>query len=351
MSELSYDYLIIGQGIAGSILSMELIGKGRKVLVIDRYNPNASSVVAAGLVNPITGRRVVKSWMAETVIPFAHEYYRKQEEKFGRKFYSHLDSLEVITGIKELNDWTGRMADESISQYFRNSAQDERIYKGKIRDFKKLIRISDSGWMNIPLFLNAVRNFLRSEKAILEESFEQSQLRIGKFIEYGKVTSSRVVFCEGYAGCKNELWKFIPFVPAKGEILTIKCEELPQEHILLCGIFLVPLGDHLFRVGSTYEWNFKDEAPSAEGRTKLIHELDNFLKLPYEITAHHAGVRPTMKDRRPVIGSHPGHDNVYIFNGLGTKGVVLAPYFAHMLTDHLLNGNSIMDEVNVLRFS
>jgi glycine/D-amino acid oxidase-like deaminating enzyme len=139
-------------------------------------------------------------------------------------------------------------------------------------------------------------------------------------------------------------------VPAKGEILTIQCDDLPEEFILLSGIFLIPMGNKKFRAGSTYEWNFPHELPTDEGKLKLLKLLDEFLKLPYSVIDHRAGVRPTVKDRRPLIGSHPEHENVFLFNGMGTKGVQLIPYFADHFVGVLEKGKTLSGEVDVRRF-
>ena len=139
-------------------------------------------------------------------------------------------------------------------------------------------------------------------------------------------------------------------IPAKGEIVVIRCNELPQDFILLSGMFIVPIGDHKFRCGATYEWKFKNELPTESGKTKLLEMLNDVIKVDFEIIEHTSGVRPTMKDRRPVIGMHPEFSNVGIFNGLGTKGVSLAPYFANQFVEYLENGGSLNIEVDVRRF-
>ncbi|NJK93646.1 MAG: FAD-dependent oxidoreductase [Bacteroidales bacterium] len=123
----------------------------------------------------------------------------------------------------------------------------------------------------------------------------------------------------------------MPFVPAKGEILTIHSKELKSDKILMKEIFVLPLGNHNFKVGSTYDWDKLDENPSEEGRKELVSKLDNLLDCSYTITGHCAGIRPAVKDRKPVMGLHPNYKIIGIFNGLGTKGATLAPYFAHQL--------------------
>jgi glycine/D-amino acid oxidase-like deaminating enzyme len=188
-------------------------------------------------------------------------------------------------------------------------------------------------------------------KSLLEEKIDLTRLKLKDgSVEYKKLKSRRIIFCEGHRMVQNPLWKDLPLLPAKGEILTIECKGLPEEFILMSGIFIIPLEKSLFRVGSTYEWNFTDELPTQEGKEKLQKELDKFLKIPYAIIDHRSGVRPTVKDRRPLIGRHKDHENVFIFNGMGTKGVVLVPYFADHFIKFLYGKEKLMPEVDVQRF-
>ncbi len=350
MSTTHYDYMIVGNGLAGSVLSAMLIDRGKSVLVIDRYNPYSSSQVAAGLVNPITGRRVVKSWMADELIPFADAFYSRIEAKSNSTFYHKKDVLEVIHNTKDLNDWLSRTEEAGLKKYLLSNGPDD-LYAGKITGFKKLIRITLSGWMNIPGFIKSNRQVLTDSYNLIESEMKFSELKISRDkINYDKFTCRRIIFCEGYRSAVNPLWENVPFLPAKGEILLIECRQLPEEYILMSGFFLIPVGEHRFRVGSTYEWNFTDELPTEAGKQKLRNLLINFLKIPFEIVEHTAGIRPTLKDRRPVIGRHGHYDHVFIFNGLGTKGVILAPYFADHFVNVLEGDSKLMDEVDVKRF-
>jgi glycine oxidase len=342
------DFLIVGLGLAGGVVSEILSNRNKSVYVIDDFNPDSSSLVAAGLVNPVTGRRVVKSWMADELLPFAKKFYRSIEEKSDRFFFHEMDVLEIVHSVKEVNDWTSRMAEPELSSYLNPVVPD--IYADKISGYKKIFRITSSGWMNIPAFIEIRRNELARKNLILNQKFEYSDLIISNdSIQYKDISASAIIFCEGVKTTQNPLWQHLPFLPAKGEILTIHCE-LPEDFILMSGMFIIPVGDSKFRVGATYEWNYTDENISEKGKSKLISQLDEFLKVPYEIVDHRAGIRPTVKDRRPIIGKHPLHDNVFIFNGLGTKGVQLAPFFANHFIDHLLNHTTLIAEVNAERF-
>lgn len=351
MIDHQYDYIIVGQGLAGTVLSNLLIEDQKKVLVIDQFNQHTSSQVAAGLFNPITGRRVVKSWMADTLLPFAENFYRNQEKEFSESFYHRKDVLEVIHSVKDQNEWTMRMSEPGMMKYEIKDVP-ENLYSETITDFNKLFRITSAGWLDLPLFISLWRNYLQKNELLYEGEFDYAKLKIEKdSIIYKGINSSCIIFCEGYKVLQNPFWKWLPLIPAKGEILTIECKGMPQEFILMSSIFLIPLGNNTFRAGSTFEWNFSNEQATQEGKNKIVDMLKNLLNIPFTIIDHRAGIRPTVKDRRPIIGSHPEHNHVYIFNGLGTKGVQLAPYFGDLFVKHLTGLSSLMEEVDVKRFS
>ncbi len=348
---MTYDYLIVGQGIAGSVLALMLEKKGNSVFIIDKFSKNSSSQVAAGLVNPITGRRIVKSWMADEALPYAFQFYSDFEKEFGEKVFHSIDALEVTGSVHEYNEWTRRMDEQNLQHYFRDDAPNE-LYRDKIRDFIKLVRIASSGWLDLATFTSIIRNKFIANNLLKDEIFEQEHLKVEvSGITYKEINAKRIIFCEGYKCTENKFWDTVPMIPAKGEILIIECKELPQDFILLSGMFIIPIGDHKFRCGATYEWKFENELPTETGKSKLLEMLNAVLKVEFEIIEHTSGVRPTVKDRRPILGNHFEFKNVFIFNGLGTKGVSLAPYFANHFFEYLENDKSLMSEVDVGRFT
>ena len=131
--------------------------------------------------------------------------------------------------------------------------------------------------------------------------------------------------------------------------MSIHCPGLAEDVIYMSGIFVLPVGENIFRVGATHEWDFTDENPSENARQFLEEKLNRLLTLPYSVVDHKAGIRPTVRDRRPLLGRHREHKNVYLFNGLGTKGVQLSPFMAHHFAE-FLNGGRLDPEVDIRRF-
>ena len=344
-----YDAIIVGHGLAGSVLSHSFLERQLKVFVIDKPSPQSSSSVAAGLFNPITGRRVVKSWLAEELLPFANKFYQNAENSFGAKFLNTMDVLEFIYTVKDENEWMHRMHSENMKSFLSEFPETE-LYRNKIRDYRKIFRINSSGWLNIPHFISLCRNALLANSCLDEAIFNPDSFKPGPLVNYNGIQARRIVFCEGIRCLNNPLWSYLPMVPAKGEILKIRCQDLPEKYILLSGLFLIPLNENHFRIGATFEWNYENENPTEGGKKKLVEKLDSILKVPYEVIAHSAGIRPTVKDRRPLVGRHPDFENVFIFNGLGTKGVQLSPYFANQLINFMLGNGKIHPEADVNRF-
>lgn len=340
------DYIVVGQGIAGSFLAWYLLKNGKTVVVIDSKNEASASMVAAGIIHPVTGRRIVKTWMADELLPFANDAYLEIETHFEEKILHPLGIVELLSAPKEYNDWMARSGEKELSGYIDNS-DSVAIYEKYLQPFYRSITVNKSSWVDTNALLRTFRNYFLHLEILVEEKFKIDSInKKDTGILYQDISASRIIFCEGIDAMQNPFWLHLPFIPSKGEVLTIRAE-LNLAHILNRKIFILPLGNNLFRVGSTYSWNPIDNIPTAAGKEFLITQLKSILKIPFEIIEHKAAIRPTVKDRRPFLGLHPQHDQIGIFNGLGTKGCLLAPYFAHHFAGYLSGKNELMEEVNV----
>jgi len=344
------DFLIIGQGIAGTHLCHALMKRHQKVEIFDLYHPATSSRVAAGLFHPLTGRRYAKSWMIEKLYAFATALYRDQEELLGEKFFFPTELIEILSSVHDFNVLSERLGDNTVNQYLTLSPSGND-YDPCLQKYFKMVAFKGSGWMNIEFYLELSRMHFIRHKLYESGNSETTNLKhSGDGIIYGNYYTKNIIFCEGSDSARNLLWNWLPFQLSKGEIITIEAPQLPEQYILLKGLFLIPLGNHRFRVGSTYTWDYNDALPSDEGLNTLMEKLGKIISVPYTVIDHRSAVRPTTKDRRPFIGSHPVLKNTYIFNGFGTKGVLLTPYFAHEFCDHLLKGSEINPEADIRRF-
>jgi glycine/D-amino acid oxidase-like deaminating enzyme len=343
----SLDYIIVGQGMAGSMLTWFLEKEKKSFIIIDKSNSSSASNVGAGIIHPITGRRIVKTWMADELVPFAHQTYSALEEYFGAEFYHNVPVLELLSSAKEVNEWQSRSETAETANYIAAENRNE-LYNDVLKPFSGKVQINYSGWVDMQKIIKTLRHHFAQDNELLDEVFVHEELKLndGK-VFYKNFEADKVIFCEGYTAQYNPLWKHLPFLPAKGEILTIESSKLNLQHILVRGIFILPLSNNRYRVGSNYEWNDLSETPTETVKEKLLKQLDEIIDIPYKVIEQSAGIRPSVKDRRPFLGLHPDYPQVSIFNGLGAKGALLAPYFAKHMADFLVNGKKLNHEVDV----
>jgi glycine oxidase len=340
------DYIVVGQGIAGSMLAWFLQKRNKSFMIIDDAKPNAASRIAAGIIHPITGRRIVKTWMADQLIPFAESTYTEIENHFHCQIFHPTSIVELLSSPKEFNDWMTRSEEQNLATYIDPSFH-SNAYDNYLQPFSKKILIKKSSWIDTTTLLNKFRSHFEKEEKLLDEKFQFENLELKKeAVNYKGISASKIIFCDGGEALKNPFWKHLPFLPSKGEIIIIKAE-MKLEHILNRKIFILPLGDNLFKVGSTYSWKYENEFPTVEAKEELMNQLKSVIKIPFEVVDQAAGIRPTVKDRRPMLGLHSDHKQVGVFNGLGTKGCLLAPFFANHLTGFLDGRNQLIPEADV----
>ncbi len=345
------DYIIVGQGLAGTLLSFLLEKEGKDCLVIDPGLDNAASTVAAGIINPVTGRRYVKSWRIDALLPAARQTYAELEQRLGIPLLRDYRILRSIGSVREENDWHARSLDPAYERYILDEAETQ-AFDGKIEAAYAYGELDKGCRVDIAALVRHYRKYLENKSSLLEESFDFEQLQIHEDgIQYRDISARGVIFCEGYRGRYNPYFGYLPFHGDKGEVLIVRIPGANFDKLLKQHLFIVPLHDDLYWIGTTYFRSYETLAPTAEGRTWLENKLREVLRLPFEIVDHKAAVRPTVKDRRPLIGAHPDFSGLWLFNGLGTKGTSLGPYWAAHFVRHLLEGQPLDPEVDLRRFA
>lgn len=340
-----FDHIIVGQGLAGSVLALQLEGANKKVLVIDNPSLPSSSKVAAGIWNPIVFKRFTKSWEVDALLPEMFSFYFRMEKKWKIRFL-HLRNI-----AKQFNEEQEKMLWVKKARQEMHAYMDEAIYPDHELTQNDFSLVLNSGNIDVNKFLEATRSEFQNKKSLLPEKFDHALLELNAAgVKYKDYTASSVIFCEGSAVSANPFFNRIPCKPAKGEVLTIRCQGLNLQQIVNKGIFILPLGDNLFKVGATFEWADLSDDPTEKAKQELVEKLDKLLKLPYSIVAHESGIRPSSVDRRPVIGDHPQYPQLKIFNGMGTKAVMLAPYFAQHFIDFMEGRAPLNPEVSTARF-
>ena len=342
------DYLVIGQGISGTFLSWELQQANQTFIVIDESNPHTASKVAAGVINPVTGRRIVKTWMIDELMPFAWQAYQSIGEALHINCITEKDIIDCFP--------TPQMRLAFIERY----EKDQQFLALPTNPNDWLERIQyDFGYgiihpcylIDLQLLLINYRKKLLQNNQLLEERFEGGQLIIkDDSIQYKDIHARKIIFCDGIAGFDNPYFKNLPYGPNKGEVILVEIPGLPATHIIKRGYSLIPWTENIFWLGSTYLWEFEDTNPTKGFYQFAENWLKQTVKMPFKIIDHMAAVRPATLERRPFVGLHPVHPSIGILNGMGTKGCSLVPWFARQLVNHLVNGTAINADADVQRF-
>jgi glycine/D-amino acid oxidase-like deaminating enzyme len=344
-----FDFIIVGQGLAGSVLAISLIKAGFKVCVIDEPKLSLSSKVAAGIWNPVVFKRLTNSWLADELVPELMDFYTWFEQETNSGMIQNRHIIKPFTEEQEKNLWLKKAQTDNE---FLDKQTYENLFITTQQSITSYSKVLNAGNLDVISFLYCAKNYIEHNGMFIEEQFDFDQLKnADSTIHYQSVSSKNIIFCEGHLITQNPFFNWIPMKPAKGEILTIHCEELLLEKdILNKGIFILPLGNHTYKVGATYEWENLDDTPTEKRKIELQQKLDMVIQTPYAIIKHEAGVRPSVTDRRPVIGCHPELNNYFVFNGFGTKAVMLAPYFAKQFVEHIKHFSPIHPEVDTQRF-
>ncbi|WP_044282831.1 NAD(P)/FAD-dependent oxidoreductase [Candidatus Amoebophilus asiaticus] len=343
-----FDYIIVGQGLAGTALAWQLLKAGKQVLVINNQYTNQSSQVAAGIYNPITGRNLVKTWLADELFPALVQFYESISAELSIKllypmpiFRPFLDNQESIMWRKRaLEDRYKPFWEEAIGDY--QEADIFNQYGGFI--------IKQAGYVDVPCFLAATRTYLQSKNCYIEADFDYERLQLLSegSVNYQGIQANKIIFCEGPQVALNPFFNYLPFRFAKGELLKVQLSK-PIKVIYNRRVFILPRTRDQAFVGASYEWEDLTLHPTEKARQELEDKLRQLTRLPYSVFGQQVGIRPATVDRRPYAGLHPQYPQLGIFNGLGSKGISLAPYLAGEFVEYLLYGKSLPVEVRLDR--
>ncbi|MBN8498168.1 FAD-dependent oxidoreductase [Accumulibacter sp.] len=343
------DLLIIGQGLAGSLLAWTAQKHGLSVLVVDCFRKNSSSRVAGGVFNPITGRRFVKTWMADDLFPFAEDVYRDIELELNRKFYYQKPIYRTFTSVDQRFEFLNKIEDDDPAPFTPYLFETGILPKEIIHPFGGLV-IPGGGWLNTDRFLSSIHDKLIAKQELFVSDFHHDQVKVKSgTVRWKGFEAKKLILAEGWYNQPNPWFPDLPFVPTKGEVLTLEVPGLKLDGIVSRNGFILPLENGYFRVGATYNWDELSFDPTEAGREELLLKVKSMISCPFEIIEHEVGVRPTVNDRRPFIGWSKAHQEIGIFNGFGTKGVSLIPWFANHFIEHIIEGKKLLDEVDVAR--
>lgn len=342
------DYIIVGLGLAGMSFSEQLLANNKSFVVFEDNSQN-SSLVAGGVYNPVILKRFTPVWNADEQLQFATPFYKELEKKLNLNFDTKLQTRKIFNSKGDENNWFTASDKPVLSNYMESNIFREKI-NGVIANFG-YGKLKGTGWLDTSKLLSAYRLFLKEKKAFVQEKFDYLQLEItSESVKYKGITARKIVFCEGFGLKQNPFFNYLPLNGTKGETITIFAPELKIDFLLKSSVFVLPLGNDTYKVGATFNWTDKTCTPTQKGRKELEEKLQKTISVSYEVINQSAGIRPTVKDRRPLVGRHQKHQNLIVLNGFGTRGVMIAPITAKKLYKHLEEKEALDPEINIERF-
>jgi len=342
------DYVVVGLGLAG-ISICETLEKNGKTFKVISDGSQTSSQVAAGMYNPVILKRFSLVWNASEQMEMVFPFYKNLERKLGIKLDNKLSVLRRFASVEEQNLWFEATDKNGMHLFLSSKTLPNK--NTKIDAPFGYGEVLNTGRIDTKKFIAAYKKYLKEVNLFENETFEYDSLQISKNeLSYKSLKTRRIIFAEGFGLTHNPYFNYLPLTGTKGELLTIKAPELNESSAIKASIFIIPLGNDLYRVGATYKWKDKTNLPTREAKRELLEKLNTFLKCEYEVVDHVAGIRPTVTDRRPLVGEHPEHKNLYVLNGFGSRGVMIGPYAAKQLFDFIESQKPLNVEMNIERF-
>jgi glycine oxidase len=342
------DYLIVGCGLASIAFCERLRAENKSYIVFDDSSQK-SSLVAAGLYNPVILKRFTKVWKAKEQLDVALPIYKKLEKDLKIKIDHKIKLLRRFASVEEQNMWF-TASDKPILELYLSTKllKNDNKFIDAPFGFGEVLH---AGRLDTEKLISCYKNFLREKDVLVEKSFNHNALEINKDnVVYQNIYARYVVFAEGFGVKNNPFFKSIPLNGTKGEVITIKAPDLKIDYGIKSSVFIIPIEKDTYYVGATYNWKDKTQLPTDTGKGELITKLKTFITCDFEVINHQAGVRPTVTDRRPLIGKHPEHNSLFVMNGLGSRGVMIAPYVAKKLYNFIEKGEVLDNEININRF-
>lgn len=345
---MQVDYIIVGCGLAGIAFCEQLIANNKTFVVIDN-NSQQSSIVAGGLYNPVTLKRFTPVWQSKVQLELALPMYSIIEKRLNITLDYKVPVRRRFTSLEEQNNWFSRSDREGLSDYMSLE-----IYKNSntfIDSNFGFGEVLQTGRIDTKKLVSEYKKDLKNKGLLFEETFEYALLEIEEtVVNYKQFNAKNITFAQGYGVKDNPYFNTLPLQGSKGELVTIKATKLKLDYVLKSSVFIIPLRNDIYRIGSTYERTDKTNNITTKAREELLNKLKTLISCDFEVVDQVAGIRPTVSDRKPLVGQHSDYKNVSILNGLGTRGVMIAPYVAKQLFELIENNSPLDSEIDISRF-
>ena len=345
---MKVDYILVGCGLAGIAFTEQLIAANKTFVVFDNQSQQ-SSVVAGGLYNPVVLKRFTSVWKSEEQLRLALPMYEAIEKKLQIKIDYKIPVYRRFTSVEEQNNWFSASDKPLLSKHLSPKIiKNENTFIDANFGFGEVL---NTGRIDTNKLVSSYKKYLKQNNQLIETTFNYEALIIENLgITYQDISASHIVFSEGFGLKQNPFFNYLPLKESKGELVTIHAPELKIDYVLKSSVFVLPLGNNLYHIGATYNWKDQTNAITEEAKEELLNKLNTFITCPFKVVNQVAGIRPTVKDRRPLIGKHPKHNNMYVLNGLGTRGVMIGPYVAKQLFQFIETDLPLENEIDIKRF-
>lgn len=345
---MEVDYIIVGIGLAGISFCEQLKIHKKSFVVFDNASQQ-SSTVAGGLYNPVVLKRFTSVWNSEAQLDLALPLYENIEKELKVTLDYKIPVYRKFASLEEQNDWFTASDKPRLAAYLspkliknNNPAIDAPFNFGEVLT---------TGRIDVKTLIESYKSHLLHSDSLLETTFDyEALIDDSNIVTYKNIKAKHIVFAEGFGVTNNPFFNYLPMVPTKGELLTIEAPGLNMDFVLKAGVFLIPQGNDLYTVGATYDWHNTTHDITDKAKTELLGKLEKVIHCDFKVVKQVAGIRPTVKDRRPLVGKHNQHQNMYVLNGLGTRGVMIGPYVAKALFEYIEFDTALELDINIERF-
>ncbi len=345
---MTSDYIIVGCGLAGIAFCEQLLANNKSFVVFDDTSQH-SSTVAGGLYNPVILKRFSSVWKSEEQLQLALPMYARLEERFDVKLDFKVPVYRRFASVEEQNDWYAASDKPKLTNLLSTNIHSNE--NKQIDAHFGFGEVVGTGRVDTKVLIENYKTFLSETNRLKEETFEYDALENGKeTLSYKGIIAKQIVFAEGFGMKRNPFFKDLPLKEVKGELVTIHAPNLKMDFVLKSSVFVIPIGNDLYTIGSTYDWKDKTNAITERAKEQLLRKFKTIVDCDFTIVKQVAGIRPTVKDRRPLVGRHGEYDNMYILNGLGTRGVMIGPYVAKKLYHYIEDSQVLNEEIDIKRF-
>lgn len=352
MTKTNTDLLIVGLGLAGGLLSWELMRRRCDFVVVDDNANASSSLAAAGLITPVTGKRLAMRPDAEVLLEAAEPLYEDLARRLGARFLRPVPCLRLFADEAERGYFERRRRDPGYSGFLGREATAEELAVFRAPYGGAWLR--RTAYLDTPALIAHIRQHLATARRLLVRRLDADTLipAAGGGIRWGRLRARRVVFCEGFQAARNPWFARLPWQAAKGEILHLELHGPPAlpDALINWGKWLAPRADGSYRLGATHSWSPLDARTTSSAREELLAHLDDRVPgLRVRVIRQVAGVRPATRDRLPFLGRHLEMPALSIFNGFGAKGSLLIPWYAQRMADYLCDATPLPETCDIAR--